>query len=127
MFAVQLGLVAAGAVAIAKGNASSRDMGSMTSMGSAAASSAHGFVPSIVGALNRFGPEILVGSVALVVLALAARRSIGLVPALGGGIILYVGMYVQTNVTIMWLATVAGLGLLGLAALGPKMRERTSS
>lgn len=108
MFAVSLGLVGASATVSAK---ASRTMDSMSSVGSMAAT------PAWLSGLLRFGPEILVASLLLVIVPLALRRSIGTLPAVVGGTILFAGMYVQSNGTIMVIATGLGFSLIVTALL----------
>ncbi len=83
----------------------------MSSVGSMAAT------PAWLSGLLRFGPEILVASLLLVIVPLALRRSIGTLPAVVGGTILFAGMYVQSNGTIMVIATGLGFSLIVTALL----------
>lgn len=108
MFAVPLGIVGAGIAAGAKGARSMQNMGGME-------------WPSL---LTQYGPELLVASVVLTTLAVAFRRSLlGALTAIGGGVILYYGMYMQTNVSIMAALTIIGLTLLLLSMLGLRQRS----
>ncbi len=70
----------------------------------------------VSGFLLDHGPEILVVSVVFVTLALALRRSLAAVGAALVGAIMYWGMYVQANLTTMYvtiaLGLIAWLGLL---------------
>lgn len=111
MFAVPLGIVGAG---IAAGAKSASSMPGMPGMGNGAApAGATAHLPAWIGVLNRYGPEILIVSVLLVVTALALRRSVpGVVAAVIGGIVLYYGMYAQPSIAVMAGATIVGLLLL---------------
>lgn len=116
MFAVPLGIVGAGVAAGAKAN-SMQSMESMSGTPSSAAQAAN--MPAWIALLNRIGPELLIGSVALVILALAFRRSVsGTITSLVAGIILYYGMYSQTNMRLMWIAAATGFVLLLVSMLG---------
>ncbi len=110
MFAVPLGLVGAGVAVGAKAG---------TASGMAGMSRASGAIPAWVTLLSRYGPELLAVSLLLVVAALVVRRSMaGAGAALIGGIVLFYGMYGQANVSVMWLATIAGLLLLLASPFG---------
>ncbi|MGH7319318.1 MAG: hypothetical protein ACRELA_06790 [Candidatus Rokuibacteriota bacterium] len=63
----------------------------------------------------RFGPEILVASLVLLATGVAVRRSAALLPAAAGGVVLYVGMYVQQSMAWMYVAIGVGMVLLALA------------
>lgn len=96
-------------------------MGTMTSSGSSR-------LPGSLDAIVRFGPQILVLSLLLVVAGVALRRRSAVIPAVVGGFILYVGMYAQVSVLWMYVAIAVGGALLlfayvvsvrpGLARLG---------
>ena len=103
MVAPALGLIA--------GQAARSSMGGMS--GSASAGQAQ--LPAWWEAIVRLGPEILVVSVLLVALAVALRRHVAALPAIAGGFILYVGMYVQPSLVVMEAATLLGIALLVLA------------
>jgi len=103
MVAPALGLIA--------GQAARSSMGGVS--GSASAGQAQ--LPTWWEAIVRLGPEILVVSVLLVALAVALRRHVAALPAIAGGFILYVGMYVQPSLVVMEAATLLGIALLVLA------------
>lgn len=71
--------------------------------------------PSVIAVLIRFGPEILLASILLVITASAIQQPIGVLPATLGGLVLYLGMYAQSVPGIAYGTMVAGLILLGLA------------
>ncbi|TAM60245.1 hypothetical protein EPN52_05715 [bacterium] len=122
MFAVPLGIV--GAAAAAGANTATHGMGAMTGMagaGGSAPSATH--LPAWVAILDDYGKALLSGSVTLMVLALLFRRSIfGVTTAVIGGLVLYYGMYLQTNMPLMEVTTGFGLVLLLLAMLGLRSR-----
>lgn len=91
--------------------------GTRSSMGGMSSSDSAGQSRLLVWWTNsvHLGPKVLVLSVFLLVLAVAARRRLATVPAIAGGLFLYVGMYVQTSVMAMEAVTVIGTGLLVLA------------
>lgn len=68
--------------------------------------------PVWLDALVRFGPEILIASLALVALGVGLRRPRALIPVAVGGGVLYVGMYVQSSTVAMYVAIAAGTILL---------------
>ncbi|MBA3424274.1 MAG: hypothetical protein ACR2HO_07850 [Rubrobacteraceae bacterium] len=76
--------------------------------------------------LLRFGPVILVVSVLLVTASVTLRRRLAALPAISGGLILYVGMYAQPNLALMYAAIVVGTVLLIIAfvaSLRPTTKE----
>jgi hypothetical protein len=117
MFAVPLGIVGAGIAAGVKADSAS-SMAGMSDMSNMGGATAHAPpLPMWLTLLDRYGPELLVASVFLMVGALAVRRSIvGAMAALAGGIVQFYGMYGQSNMTVMWSATIVGMRLL-LASL----------
>ncbi|GAC1527959.1 MAG: hypothetical protein NVS2B16_35840 [Chloroflexota bacterium] len=72
-------------------------------------------IPGWWTSVMHLGPHILVLSVVLVVLAVAVRRPLATMPAISGGVVLYLGMYVQPGLMTMKAAMVIGTGLLVLA------------
>jgi len=76
--------------------------GSMAEMGSMTSNSSSGHLGGAVGVLVRFGPELLVVSVLLVVVSMALRRPLAAIPAAGAGALLYWGMHAQGGVTLMY-------------------------
>jgi len=107
MTAAAIGVFAAGGAAAAKDSMSG--MGSSSSSGSASPS------PAWLDTLLRFGPEILIVSILLLTITVGLRRRVAVVPAVIGGGVLYVGMYVQPNLPVMYGAMVIGTALLLLA------------
>lgn len=105
MVAVAVGLFVAGGTAAAQGG--------MAGMGPGHQGMAD--VPGWLEALLSFGPVILIVSVLLVAASVTLRRRLAAVPAIGGGLILYVGMYAQPNLALMYAAIVVGTVLLILA------------
>jgi hypothetical protein len=70
-------------------------------------------LPQWLDAIVRFRPEILVVSLLLVVAGVALRRRSAAIPAVVGGVVLYVGMYVQKSLILMYVAIgVGGILLL---------------
>jgi len=121
MFAIPLGLAGAGIAAIANAD-SMQNMSGMSTTGTASSTGSH--LPAWIAIVNRFGPEILLGSVVLMIAGLAIRRSLfGALIALLGGIVLYYGMYGTTNITIMWPVTGAGMILLFIALIGLRRKH----
>ncbi|MDE2572849.1 MAG: hypothetical protein KGM44_10060 [bacterium] len=118
MFAVPLGIVGAGVAAGTAVGSSMHGMESTSGMAGGAASGAGVHLPAWVTTLNRLGPELLIVSVLVMIAALALRRArYGIALTVVGGAVLYYGMYVQSNMTVMGAATVFGLALLVLAML----------
>lgn len=107
MVAAAVGLFAT-AGTTAAGSSSMAGMGSAQPAGRARARVA-------LHAIVRFGPEILVASLLLLALGVGLRRRWALLPAALGGVVLYVGMYVQSSLTWMYVAIAVGTGLLLLA------------
>jgi hypothetical protein len=85
---------------------------SMPSMGTPVAG---GGLPAWLDALVRFGPQLLVASLALLAVGVGLRRPAALIPATAGGAILYVAMYQQQSLAWMYAAIAAGTALLLLA------------
>jgi hypothetical protein len=79
---------------------------------SGSVSAGQGQLPAWWEAIVRLGPEILIASVLLVALAVSLRRRVAALPAIAGGLILYVGMYAQPGLVVMEAATVLGIALL---------------
>lgn len=82
--------------------------------------------PAWLEILLRFGPVILVVSVLLVTASATLRRRLAALPAISGGLILYVGMYAQPNLALMYAAIVVGTVLLivaFVASLRPTTKE----
>jgi len=109
MTAAAIGIFAAG------GARATRDTGSMSGMGGSSSSGSSSHSPGWLDALIRFGPEILIISILLLAFAVGLRRRDAVVPALIGGLILYVGMYAQPSLAVMYAAMVVGTALLVLA------------
>jgi hypothetical protein len=65
--------------------------------------------------LVLLGPAILVTSVLVLAVAVAIRRRLASLPALVGGSILYLGMYAQPSLPMMYTAMALGIALLVLA------------
>ncbi len=114
MVAVAVGLFVAGGTAAAQGG--------MAGMGSGHQGMAD--VPGWLEALLRFGPVILIVSVLLVAASVTLRRRLAALPAISGGLILYVGMYAQPNLALMYAAIVVGTVLL-VVAYGASLRPTT--
>ena len=108
--AVSMILAAAGA----GGSAAGASMAAMTATGPAVAG-------SVLGALIRSGPWLLLTSVLLVTAAFAlSRRPVTALPALLAGGVLYAGMYAQSSPPVMY-AGIA-VGYLAWAALAHWVR-----
>ncbi len=110
MIAAAVGLFAAGGTAAAQGGMAGMGSGHQ---GGAGADVSHN--PGWLDAILRFGPEILIVSVLLIVASVALRRRSAALPAIGGGVVLYVGMYAQPNLALMYTAMAVGTVLLVLA------------
>jgi hypothetical protein len=112
MVAAAIGLFASGGAAAAKGAGSS--MAGMSGMGKGTTPS---HAPGWLDLLIRFGPEILIVSILILTIAVGLRRTSAGVPALLGGLVLYVGMYAQPSLAVMYATMVVGVALLVLAYL----------
>ncbi len=112
--AVAVGLFVAGGTAAAQGG--------MAGMGSGHQGMAD--VPGWLEALLSFGPVILIVSVLLVAASVTLRRRLAALPAISGGLFLYVGMYAQPNLALMYAAIVVGTVLL-VVAYGASLRPTT--
>lgn len=110
MIAAAVGLFASGGAAAAHGS-----MSSMTAMN--AQTGAGSRLPAWLDALVRYGPWILVASLGLFLIGVGLRRRSVLVPAAVGGAILYVGMYRQSSLAVMYAAIGADTLLMGAAYL----------
>lgn len=110
MTAAAVGLFAAGGAAAAQGGMAGMGAGDH---GGSGAGAAHN--PEWLNVLLRLGPEILVVSLLLIAASVALRRRWATLPALGGGLILYLGMYGQPNLALMYGAIFVGTILLVLA------------
>ena len=88
-------------------------MGYPKDRGGTGAGAAH--APGWLDALLRYGPVILIVSVLLIAASVALRRRLAALPAIGGGLILYVGMYAQPNLAVMYGMIIVGTALLVLA------------
>lgn len=92
--------------AVMPDGASMAGMGTANSPGSSS-------LPAWLDPIVRFGPEILVASLLLVVAGVALRRRSAAGPAVVGGVVLYVGMYMQKSLLLMYVAIgVGGILLL---------------
>lgn len=68
-----------------------------------------------VAILIRAGPVILLLSIVAMVAAVAAKRRVAVIPVLLGGLVLYVGMYLQGQRAVMFVSIGFGM-LIWLAA-----------
>ncbi len=108
------GMVAAAVGLFATAGASAAHA-SMVGMGATNSPGPSG-LPGWLDAIVRFGPEILVVSILLVVAGVALRRRRAAIPAVVGGVVLYVGMYVQNSLLLMYVAVgIGSILLLGYA------------
>lgn len=82
--------------------------------------------PGFLAATIRLGPAILILSILLVVTSAAARQPTGILPAVLGGSILYLGMYAQSMADVRYSAMVVGLILLALAYMLVLSPDRVS-
>lgn len=127
MFAVPLGIVGASAATVAKAS-TMQSMSDMSSMPAAHAGAHPASLPSWIALLDRFGPELLAVSMALVLAAMVVRRSTaGGLLALLAGIVLYFGMYGPVSLTIMWIATGTGFALLIASLIAPRVQALRQS
>lgn len=123
MFAIPLGLIGSAAATAARAGTADRGMAAMSGMASGGSDPAVAAHPWWYLRLQHFGPEILVVSLLLIVGSLALRRSWGMLPAVAGGAVLYVGMYLQPSMAAMLWWTIAGFALLVVAMLFPRNRS----
>ncbi|KYP79929.1 hypothetical protein [Ferroacidibacillus organovorans] len=84
---------------------------SMSGMGM---NSMSGSSPGWLETILKFGPVILVVSVLLVTVSIGIRRRRFIIPALVGGVIMYLGMYMTINIPLMVISTVVGFVLWGV-------------
>ena len=98
-----LGLVGSAAVQ------ASRPQGGMAGMNATSGLAVHSPNP-VQAFLIDHGPTILIVSAVLVVFSLGVRRRWFVAPALAVGALMYWGMYEQSNVTMMYVAS--GIGIL---------------
>ncbi len=103
MTLAMLGLV--GTAAVQAGH-SAGDMAGMTATSGPAV---HSSDPVLAFFIDH-GPTILIVSAVLVVFSLGVRRRWFVVPALVVGALMYWGMYAQSSVTVMYVAS--GIGIL---------------
>jgi len=108
MTAAAIGIFAAGGATAAKDTGS---MSGMSGMGGSSSAGSSSHSPGWLDGLTRFGPEILIISILLLVLAVGLRQRDAVVPALIGGLILYVGMYLQPSLPVMYTAMAIGPSL----------------
>lgn len=108
--ACSFGMVAAAVGLFGTAGTTAARGASMAGMGDA--SSTVSRQPGWLDALVRFGPEILIASLALVALGVGLRRPRALIAVAVGGGVLYVGMYVQDSLATMYVAIAAGTILL---------------
>jgi len=83
--------------------------------------------PDWVAAVIHSGQQILILSVLLIMVSAVVSNPKGMVPAMVGGLLLYVGMYDQSNAAITIATTLVGILLLFLAygsALRPDLIPR---
>ncbi|MGI8825074.1 MAG: hypothetical protein ACR2JC_05410 [Chloroflexota bacterium] len=100
MIAPALGLIATGRP--------QSSMGGMSHSGSVSVTRLPGWWTGVV----HMGPGVVVASVLLLTLAVAARRRAFVPAVIVGGVILYVGMYVQPTLAGMYVAMVIASALL---------------
>ena len=84
---------------------------SMSDMGM---NSMSGSSPGWLEPILRFGPVILIVSVLLVTLSIGIRRRGFIIPSLVGGVIMYLGMFMTTNIPLMVSSTAVGFVLWGV-------------
>ncbi|KUO95920.1 hypothetical protein [Ferroacidibacillus organovorans] len=94
--------------AIVSGSMSAMSMSGMGMNGMSGSS------PGWLETILRFGPVILLVSVLLVTLSIGIRRRGFIIPSLVGGVIMYLGMYMTTNIPLMVSSTVVGFVLWGV-------------
>ncbi len=122
MVAVSVGLFVAGGATALQGG-----MAGMDSMDQGGPEAGVPQAPGWLDVILRFGPEILIVSLLLVAASVALRRPVAVLPAIGGGLVLYVGMYVQPGMALMYGAIVVGTVLLigaYVASLRSARRDR---
>lgn len=99
----------------------------MASMVTTSGSAGSGHPGGALGFLVGVGPELLVVSAVLVVGSLAFRRRMAVLPATAAALLLYWGMYVQTNEAVMYATLVVaylGWGATYLRVGSPRLRGR---
>jgi hypothetical protein len=74
--------------------------------------------PAWFDALIRYGPELLIVSIVLIVVAFAIQRSRWTIAAAAGGAILYAGMYAQQSLAVMYASIAVGFAFFVAAAIG---------
>lgn len=65
--------------------------------------------PGLLGVLVQAGPAILLASVVVMIVAVALRARIAVLPVLVAGGLLFGGMYLQSSAIVMYGAIVLGL------------------
>src|SRR5260370_41171261 len=85
--------------------------GSMANMGSGSSgqTASSGFFGSLIRFLLQVGPPLLIISVAAVSVSLSLRRRTAIIPAVRAGAVMYAGMYLQSEVPLMYATTRLGL------------------
>lgn len=71
--------------------------------------------PAWLVVVDQFGPEIVIASVLVLVLSILLNGRRGVLPALIGGAVLYLGMYGQADMALMYGAMIVGIMTLTLA------------
>ena len=104
MILVAVGLVGAAA-------AVSGPIASMSGMGSARSgqTGSGGLFGSVVRSLVQVGQPLLVISVVAIAVSLGIRRRAAVVPAMFAGAVMYAGMYVQSDLWLMYASIALGL------------------
>ena len=111
-----LGLV--GSAAVQAGHS----QGGMVGMNAVSGLAVHSSNP-VQAFLIDHGPTILVVSAVLVVFSLGVRRRWFVAPALAVGALMYWGMYDQSNVTMMYVASGIGILVWLLLFVAPRSRR----
>ena len=91
--------------------------GSMANMGSGSSgqTASSGLIGSLIRFLLLVGPPLLIISVAAITVSLGLWRRAAVIPALLAGAVMYAGMYLQSEIALMY-ASIA-LGLIAYASL----------
>jgi hypothetical protein len=90
--------------------AASGSVAGMAGMGSTRSQTApSGLFGNVLSFLVRGGPLMLIVSVLAIAVSLGIRRRAAVIPAVVAGAVMYAGMYLQSNVPVMYAAIALGL------------------
>lgn len=69
-----------------------------------------GWLATLLDALHRISPALLIVSIVLVAVAFALRRAAAVLPALVAGVVLYLSVHGQTDPAVMYAGMALGYG-----------------